>query len=137
MDAETIQVTDSLRARYGALYQRIRAANPRLGERFEQLGGSVYYDPEDDWLIVTIGLPVDAATFELTDYYNWRYDPSTLQIVATEVTNLTAHLRQYPKMAETAARLVQIGMRAPGTYVPVTGEEVAGVAEGMPELVPA
>jgi hypothetical protein len=137
MDAAAIQLNEDQRARYRALYTRIRAANPDLGERFARVGGTVYYDPEDDWLIVTIGPPAEAATFEVTDYYNWRYDPATLQIVATEVTNLAKHVQQYPQVAEATAGLVQIGLRAPGTYVPITTADVATVPGDMPELIPA
>jgi len=126
-----------LQQQYEAAAARLRAESRELAERAQLLGVAVYYDPEDDWFILSIGQPSTAATIEVNDVLNLRYDPATWQIRAIEIPSVHAFMDAYPAEGEYIQTLMQLASVAPGTHVPVSPGKLGEVARGLPQLVSA
>jgi hypothetical protein len=130
-------IIDQLQQKHDAVRARVLTANSDLAERFTRIGGTVYYDPEDDWLILTIGQAVPAVTLELDDDLNLRYDSDTLAIVALETPSVAAYVAAHPEMTKTIRALQSLALTAPGTYVAIPRADSARVAHDLRELVGA
>jgi hypothetical protein len=135
MDTAAVNLMSEQRQRYEALRQRLAASNADLAARIAADGSLVYYDPEDDCLIVTVGPPVPAVTFEATDHLNLRYEPGSYRLVAVETLGAQARMLLHPEMATTTRNLIALGMTAPAKYVPIPRETTPAVAQELGDLV--
>ena len=117
-------------------WEQIRAANADIAERSMRLGGAVWYDRDDDWLVLTLGEPTEAATYELDDFLRLRYDPETLKIVGLEVTPLADVVVGRPDMRRLLEPYVALASTLPsGTYGALPFGALADRAAGLRALV--
>jgi hypothetical protein len=122
-------------AEYDAALERLVAANHDLGQRFEMLGASVYYDPEDDWFIIAIGEPAESVTLDVDEVMSVRLAPDSWKILGFEMPSLTSFMATHPVVGQDLLPLKEIAARAPGTYVVVPRTDVSGVAKDLHELM--
>src|SRR3954454_14800765 len=57
MEPMTDAQVQALRAEHQAVYRQVKAANVNLVERLQTLDGTAYYDPAEDWFLLSIGEP--------------------------------------------------------------------------------
>jgi hypothetical protein len=122
-------------AEYDAALERLIAANHDLGQRFEALGASVYYDPEDDWFIISIGEPAESMTLDIDAVLSVRLAPDSWKILGFEMPSLTTFVATHPVAGQDLLPLEEVAARAPGTYVVVPRADVPSVAKDLRELM--
>ena len=137
MDQAVAELAERLAAEYDEALRRVRAENADLAERLIRLGASVYCDPEEDEFILMVGMPGPAATLEVDDVFNLRIDPETWKILGFDVPDVKACALVHPSFVASIRRLIQLALRAPGTYARVEGNQVAEIASSLRQLVAA
>jgi hypothetical protein len=133
MDEAAAEVMTRLGRTYEQVWRQIEAANADFGERLRQYGVLVYYDPDDDTLIMR--LDVDRPTMtETRDDLLWVHvDPQSYQLLGVEITGVQAFLAAHPEALPSTERLLANARQAPGTFVHVPLVD----AEAVRELIPA
>jgi hypothetical protein len=122
---------------YNTALARLMAENRDFSTRAEQRGGTIYYDPGEDLLILFIGEPCDALTIDADEVFSLRYDPATWEIRAVEIPSLRAFVAAHPEAAMIMQTLARLAQQAPCTLIPVPPAQMLQVANDLPELVPA
>jgi hypothetical protein len=138
MDAAHDAVSQFRRDEYPHVLAQVLETWRDVRERARRLGGSVLYDPEDDWFILTIGEPGPAAILEASDDLWLRVQPDGVLLVGFEIPNLRAFLATHPEIAAKLAQVLAQANTRPGTYVhiPPSGQ-TAQVAEDLRDLLSA
>jgi hypothetical protein len=126
---------ESYQAEYDAALANVRASNADILERLSAQGANVYYDPEDDTLIATVGDQSAAVCLDFDDVLMIRHDPVTWKILGFEVPSVQAFLQAHPHATKWIRDLVQYGLQAPGTFVYLPPSAATGIAEQARELV--
>jgi hypothetical protein len=137
MDENPADSLAKLHYQYDGAVAHLRDANQDLVERVPLLGATIYYDPGDDWFILSIGEPSEAATIEVNDVLNLRYDPATWKIRALEIPRLRAFVADYPEAGKFVQALAELASATPGTHVWVPSGKLPEVGSRVRELVPA
>ena len=135
MDAST-DVMKTIAAEYDAARRRVVAENGDLSERILAAGAVLYYDPEDDWFLLSIGEPGEAVTLEIDDVLSLRLDPATWKVVGVEIPDVSAFTAQRPDVAKDILTLVRLAAARPGAYVSVAALQMGQVAAELRELLP-
>src|SRR5438874_107101 len=107
MDENPTTSLADLQQQYDAAAAHLGAANHDFVDRVQILGATAYYDPEDDWFILSIGEPAEAVTIEVNDVLNLRYDPSSWKIRAIEIPSVRAFVAVYPEAGKLVEALAQ------------------------------
>jgi hypothetical protein len=136
MEPMTDAQAESLLAEHLRVRSQVQAQYDGLTERLQTLGGTVYYDPEDAWFLLSIGGPSNSVALEMADEWSWRVDPQTWQILGLEIPDVEAFERAYPPIADSIQYLVQFAASQPRTHVPVPIGATRKLAEGLRVLVP-
>jgi hypothetical protein len=136
MEPMTDAQIEALVAEQQTVCQQVAAKSGDLVDRLQALGSSVYYDPADDWFLLSIGEPGGGVVLEMADEWNWRIDPETRQILGLEIPNIAALERSDPGLAARIRRLSRIGAAHPCTHVRVPPRESRALAAGMRAFIP-
>jgi hypothetical protein len=136
MEPMTDARTQALRAAHRAVRRRVYATNGDLGERLQTLGGIAYYDPSDDWFLLSLGQPARGVVLEMAEEWSWRVDPETWQIVGLEIPSVAGFERASTPAAGWLRRLVQFAAEQPRTWAPVPIGEIRALAPDLRALMP-
>ncbi len=129
MDASPDHIMVALEREHEAALERSVAANQDLPDRVRALGAMVYYDPEDDVLLLTVGKPAPAITETVDDFLLLRLEPETWKIIGVEILGLHDFLAAHPEAAQRADGFLAHAKRAPGKYVELPLSEAEAIGE--------
>src|SRR5881396_69935 len=108
MEPMTDAQVQAMLAEHQAVCRRVQAANVDLVERLQTLDGTAYYDPAEDWFLLSIGEPARGVVLEMADEWHWRVDPDSWQILGLEIPNVAAFERAHPPVAARIRALVRL-----------------------------
>ena len=137
MEPAPPELIAELQAEYDDVFARVMTANADVAERVLTTEMMVYYDPEDDVVVLTLGAPAPCVMLEVTDDIWLRLEPETDRLIGFEFLAASAPRASTSYFSVLLELLVEAGQHAPGTFVPLSPQARAPLAEGMRELIPA
>ena len=105
---------------YDAAVEQVLAANPGVPGTLIGIEGTAYYDPDTGLCIFTFGPPAPCTILELDDTLWFRLDPETDRLLGLEIPSVAAFEEMHPDLAGRVQSLVECGLHAPRTFVPVS-----------------